>query len=289
MTVAILATITCLGIPLIMMIIAILSDRPVGPAQPRVVNRDTASRAGLVTFVLWAILTAAGVAATLSVDFYSVVGSDRGEEIANAFRFLTALAMPVAALVIAVLVYSVLRRGTGDLSPEDGEAFDGTGETRSFPRVWFGASAALTLLVIIYPGLWTLNDVIKKHETPELIVDVEALQWTWLMSYPEQDLENQLELVIPVDTEVTFNITSRDVVHSFWVPAFLMKIDAIPGHTTTISLIAVEEGDFSDEPLYRLQCAELCGLSHANMRVPVRVVSQSEFEDWLGQKSATAP
>ena len=289
MTVALLAAITCLGIPLIMMIIAVLSDHPVGEARPRQLNRDSATRAGLLTFGLWGILTAIGVVATLTVDFYSVVGSDRGEEIAGAFTFLTALAMPVAAMVIAVLVYSILRRGGGDLSPEDGAAFDGTGKTESFPRLWFGASAALTILVIIYPGLWTLNDVIHKHEEPELVVDVEALQWTWLMSYPEQGLENQLELVIPVDTKVTFNITSRDVVHSFWVPAFLMKIDAIPGHTTTISLIAVEEGDFSDEPLYRLQCAELCGLSHASMRVPVRVVSQSEFEDWLGQKRAAAP
>jgi cytochrome c oxidase subunit 2 len=285
MTIAILATITCLGIPLLMMAIAVLSERPTAAPKERALNRDTASRAGLITFIVWAVLTAAGVAAVLTVDFYSTIASDRGQEIADAFRFLTALAVPVGAMVIAVLVYSVLRRGSADLPLEDGEAIDGTG---SFPRIWFVATAALTLLIIIYPGLVTLNDVIDDHETPELMVDVQALQWTWLMGYPEQGLENQTELVIPVDTEITFRITSRDVVHSFWVPAFLMKIDAIPGHTTTMSLIATEEGDFSDNPLYRLQCAELCGLSHANMRVPVRVVSQSEFDDWVSQKSARA-
>lgn len=286
MSVGLLAAITCIGIPALITIVAVFAERPVAPSKPNLLNRDSASQAGLITFILWLVLTVAGLGAVLTVDFYSVVASDRGEEIANAFRFLTALAIPVSAMVVAVLVYSVLRRGSGDMPDEDGMAFDGTG---LFPKLWFGATAALTLLIIIYPGLWTLNGVIEKHETPDLVVNVEALQWTWLISYPEQGLENQVELVIPVDSKVTFNITSRDVVHSFWVPAFLMKIDAIPGHTTTMSLIAVEEGDYSDEPLYRLQCAELCGISHANMRVPVRVVSQSEFEDWVSQKSASIP
>jgi cytochrome c oxidase subunit 2 len=117
---------------------------------------------------------------------------------------------------------------------------------------------------------------------------VQALQWTWLVAYPDQGIENQVELVLPVDRKVTFNITSRDVVHSFWVPAFLMKIDAVPGHTTTLSLLATEEGDYTDRPLYRIQCAELCGVSHSSMRIPVRVVSQEEFDAWVAEKSATA-
>jgi cytochrome c oxidase subunit II len=284
MSVGLLAAITCLGIPALITIVAIFSERPPAPAKPKILNRDSTSTAARYTFVLWLVLTIAGVTAVLTTDFYATVGSDRGEEIARAFRFLTALAIPVGAMVISVLVYSILRRSSTELPDEDGPNMDGTG---SFPKIWLGATAALTLLIIIYPGLWTLHGVVKKHKTPELVVNVQALQWTWLMEYPEQGLENQTELVIPVDTKITFSITSRDVVHSFWVPAFLMKIDAIPGRTTTLSLVAVEEGDYSDDPLYRVQCAELCGLSHANMRVPVRVVSKSEFEDWVNQKTAT--
>jgi cytochrome c oxidase subunit II len=286
MSVGLLAAITCLGIPALITVVTIFAERPPSVPKPRLLSQDSASQAGMMTFVLWVILTAAGLAAVLTVDFYSVVASDRGEEIAKAFRFLTAAAVPVAAMVISVMIYTLVRRSSTQLPDEDGPAFDGTG---GFPKLWLGASAALTLLIIIYPGLWTLHDVIKKHDTPELVVDVQALQWTWLVGYPEQGLENQTELVIPVDTKVTFSITSRDVVHSFWVPAFLMKVDAIPGHTTTMSLIAVEEGDYADEPVYRLQCAELCGISHANMRVPVRVVSQAEFDDWVSQKSARVP
>lgn len=283
MSLALMAAIVCVGIPALISVIAIAGERPVAPPKAKLMNRDSANQAAIFTFILWVVLTVAGLAAVLTVDFYSTVGSDRGEDIAGAFRFLTALAVPVAAMVLAVMAYAVMRRGSGEMPPEDGPAMDGSG---GLPKLWFGATAALTALIIVYPGLWTLNDVISEHETPELVVNVEALQWTWLMSYPEQGLENQIEVVIPVDTKVTFKITSRDVVHSFWVPAFLMKIDAIPGHTTTMSLVATEEGDFSDEPLYRLQCAELCGISHANMRVPVRVVSKSEFEDWVSEKSA---
>jgi cytochrome c oxidase subunit 2 len=222
----------------------------------------------------------------LTVDFYSTVGSDKGEDISNAFTFLTALAVPVAAMVIAVLLYSGLRRSSGgDMPPVDGPHYDGKGP---FPKAWLGVTAGMTLLIIIYPGLWTLNDVIATHDDPELVVNVEALQWTWLVSYPDQDIENQFELVIPVDRKVTFLITSRDVAHSFWVPAFLTKIDAIPGRTAELSLVATETGDYSENAVYRVQCAELCGISHASMRIPVRVVTQSEFDDWVAQKTARA-
>lgn len=282
MDVFILAALTLVGIPLLMAVIGSLSEKPSTPRAPKDLNRDSASRAATITGIIWAVLTVVGVIAVLSVDFYSTVASDRGDEISHAFTFLTALAVPVAALVIAILVYSVLRRATGNEIPsEDGEYYEGRGP---FPKVWFGASALLTVAIIIYPGLVTLPDVIHKHKDPDLVVDVQALQWTWLVAYPDEDIENQVELVLPVDRKVTFNITSRDVVHSFWVPAFLMKIDAIPGHTTTISLIATEEGDYTDRPVFRVQCAELCGVSHAGMRIPVRVVSQEEFDDWVAEK-----
>ena len=121
------AAIVLFGIPLLTAVVAWLADRPVSPPKAPTINRDSVSKAGVITFVVWAVLTIVGVAAVLLVDFYSVVGSDRGEEIARAFTFLTALAIPVSAMVVSVLVYSMLRRGSdGDLPP-DGPAFDGQG------------------------------------------------------------------------------------------------------------------------------------------------------------------
>ncbi|MCS7295733.1 MAG: cytochrome c oxidase subunit II, partial [Dehalococcoidia bacterium] len=77
-----------------------------------------------------------------------------------------------------------------------------------------------------------------------------------------------------------------DVVHSFWIPAFRMKIDAIPGRTTYMVVRPVVTGSFDDDQAFRVQCAELCGLDHAKMWLPVRVVEREEFEAWVQQMKA---
>ena len=89
------------------------------------------------------------------------------------------------------------------------------------------------------------------------------------------------ELVVPVDTRIRFDVTSIDVLHSFWVPAFGMKIDAVPGRTTEMFVTTERTGDYADDSTLRAQCAELCGLSHAEMAMPVRVVERAEFDAWV--------
>ena len=127
--------------------------------------------------------------------------------------------------------------------------------------------------------LWTR--ILDDPDNPDYVIQVEGQKWAWLISYPDQGVAKQPELVLPVDKTVRFDITSIDVIHSFWIPSVLMKIDAVPGHTTSLSLRATEVGEYSSDPLIRLQCAELCGLGHSNMRIPVRIVTQSEFDAWV--------
>jgi len=263
-----------------MALLSFLTERPpVGPVPAqRPVNRDSASKAVVITFATWLLLTVAGVIFVLEYDFYPTVASDKGEDIAGAFRLLTALAVPVGAMVIAILAYAVLRRGSDQLPPEDGPPHTGRGVV---PRVWFGATTALTLLVIIHPGMTALSKILDDPESPDLVVNVESTQWTWLVSYPSEGVQQQPELVIPVNKTVRFNITSRDVLHSFWVPSMLTKVDAVPGRTTTLTLKATKTGDFASDPLIRLQCAELCGVGHSLMRVPVGVVTENEFKAWI--------
>ena len=79
-------------------------------------------------------------------------------------------------------------------------------------------------------------------------------------------------LYLPVDERVEFTIDSRDVIHSFWIPAFLYKIDAVPGLTNTFQVIPQEEG------IYQGKCAELCGEYHASMLFNVAVVSRAEYD-----------
>lgn len=231
----------------------------------------------VVTGLLWLALTAAGLIVMGRIDYFPSTMSDKGEEIEHAFRLLALLAVPVAALVIVVLFYNVIvHRSKGDPA-EDGPPIMGRG---AFPMAWFGVTTGLTLLVMVYPGLTSLAKIID-NPTPDLVVNVEGVQWTWLVSYPQQEVQNAREIVLPVHRTVRFDITSRDVLHSFWVPAFLMKVDAVPGRTTTVTFEPTETGSFQEDSTLRLQCAELCGLSHSRMMLPVRVVTEEEFQAWV--------
>jgi cytochrome c oxidase subunit 2 len=88
--------------------------------------------------------------------------------------------------------------------------------------------------------------------------------------------------VLPVDRGVEFQMTAADVIHSFWIPEMGQKQDLLPGVDTEIVVTPTREGRFT------LICTELCGLGHATMRAPVQVVSQSEFDAWVGEQQAAA-
>lgn len=233
--------------------------------------------------ILWIALTIAGEYVAATFDVYPAASSDKGEEIEKAFKILLYMAVPVFAMVVGVLVYVLAaRRGRGP--EEDGEPIQGKGAA---PMAWFAVTSGLTLLVMIYPGLTSLGEVVE-NPNPGLTVEVEGVQWAWLFSYPDQKIERQNQIVLPVDREIRFEITSLDVLHSFWVPAFQMKIDAVPGKTTLVTLKPTELGSYETDDLFRLQCAELCGLSHSRMMTPVSVVSEDDFQKWVLEKQVKA-
>lgn len=237
----------------------------------------------IIAAMLWLALTIAGEYVAANVDIYPLARSDKGEEIERAFRILVYLAVPVFMMVITVLAYVIAaRRGRGP--EDDGEPIHGRG---AVPVAWFAITSGLTLLVMVFPGLTSLSDVVH-NPNPELTVKVEGVQWTWLVSYPDQNVERQNQMVLPVDRNIRFEVTSLDVLHSFWVPAFLMKIDAVPGKTTVVTLRPTEIGSFETDSLMRIQCAELCGLSHSKMSIPVSVVSQDDFDKWAKEKQVKA-
>lgn len=158
----------------------------------------------------------------------------------------------------------------------------------SFPVVWFGLTSLLAIVVMVYPGLVGIPRVMSNEANPDVLVNVEGVQWTWLVSYPNEHIDSTGEIVLPIDSTVRFDITSRDVLHSFWIPSFLLKIDAVPGMTTKMSLKPTKTGSYQVDPNLRVQCAELCGLSHSKMMVPVRVVSRDEYDAWV-QKQSDGP
>ena len=233
--------------------------------------------------VLWAVLTIIGELLAIFVDFYPLARADKGEEIEHAFRILIYMAVPVFTFVVAVVVYSLLRSSTTEFPDEDGPPIQGRGAA---PVTWLVVTSGLALMTIIYPGIVGINDLFFDEDETDLVVEVEAVQWAWIFEYPEQGVVTLNELVLPLDQNVTFEITSTDVLHSFWIPSFLMKIDAVPGLTTEITLRPTHVGSFATDPLMRVQCAELCGLSHSTMAARVTVMEPGEFDLWVAEEAA---
>ncbi|GAC1543516.1 MAG: cytochrome c oxidase subunit II [Vulcanimicrobiaceae bacterium] len=124
---------------------------------------------------------------------------------------------------------------------------------------------------------------------PDVVVDVSAYRWSWRFRYPKLGVaiagtpERPPEFLLPVGQTTRLNVTSVDVDHSFWVPAFLFKRDAIPGVRNVFDWTPVKLGTFRGE------CGEYCGLKHALMSFTVRVVSPQDFERWVLAERRTTP
>lgn len=238
---------------------------------------------------IWAIVTVMAVAATFFLlDPFPTVGAEEAKVVDRAFMALTYMAAPVFGLVVAGLAYSMWRFRSRGEPAEDGPPLHGRGMV---PVVWLVATSALAVVVMIYPGLTGLFEL-RSDQQADLVVDVTGFRWAWSISYPESGVRVVSpadELVLPARRRIEFNVTAPagDVLHSFWIPAFRLKADAVPGATSTLYLTPDRVGT-SDDVAYRLQCAELCGLGHTNMAMRVRVLEPDEFDRWLASRSAAA-
>ncbi|WP_427162431.1 cytochrome c oxidase subunit II [Aliinostoc sp. HNIBRCY26] len=111
-------------------------------------------------------------------------------------------------------------------------------------------------------------------QAADLVVNVTGMQFAWLFDYPNNGVSAG-ELHVPVGAAVQLNLTAQDVIHSFWVPQFRIKQDAIPGIPTQLSFVATKPGT------YPVVCTELCGGYHGSMRTQVVVHTPAEFDSWL--------
>jgi cytochrome c oxidase subunit 2 len=111
-------------------------------------------------------------------------------------------------------------------------------------------------------------------QPPDLTVDIMGVQYAWIFTYPNMGIVAG-ELHIPIGTDVQLNITAQDVIHSFWLPEFRLKQDAIPGQPAQLRFIATKTGTYS------VVCAELCGAYHGSMRTQVIVHDREDFTNWV--------
>jgi cytochrome c oxidase subunit II len=229
----------------------------------------------LVAAVVWAVLSLIGVLAVLGTQIVPVIASHEARIENDAFVLLTAASVPVLMLVVVGLVYSAIRfRSSGEL--DEGPATHGhTG----IQAAWLGISLVLVLGLFAYGAVGLV--AIRGSQSADFQVNVSAEQWAWHFEYAGG--VKAKELHIPVGRRVHLVINSIDVIHSFWVPAFGVKQDAVPGRATEIFMTADRSGTYPG------MCAELCGLGHTGMTMTVVVSDQASLDSWLQQQQQQPP
>lgn len=230
----------------------------------------------LTATVVWVVLSVLGVIIVLGMQIMPEIASREAEIENSAFVLLTAASVPVLLLVVVVLAYAALRfRATPDM--DDGPPVHGhTG----FQSVWLGISLVLVLFLFGYGALGLID--IRGAQVADFEVNVSGEQWKWHFEYPATGVKSD-ELHIPVGQRVHLNITSTDVIHSFWVPALGIKQDAVPGHPTHIYTTVTRSGDYNG------MCAELCGLGHTHMATTVFAADRASLDAWLANEAARPP
>ena len=235
--------------------------------------------------ILWLVLTVITEFAALNLNIFPLAAAREAKVVDDAFRTLMILGAPVFAFVIAVLAYSILRFRARGEPTEDGPALFGTNRVAA---LWLLVTSALAVYVIFNPGLSGLAELHWGIEPKaDLVVKVESARWFWKVNYPAYGVTTQKEIVLPVGKHVRVETNAVDVIHSWWVPAFRLKIDSVPGLTTVLYITPDKIASYETDQNMRLQCAELCGIGHTIMMVPVRVVSQQDFDAWVAKAKAS--
>lgn len=186
----------------------------------------------------------------------------------------------IFAVVVLLLALGILRRRGAE--PEAREPIGG--------GTWMVATGGLVVPVVVLVALFivtigALPTTSAAGKKTSLTVDVVGRQWFWDVDYPGAGVRTANEIHIPVGTSVLVRVQSRDVIHSLWVPQLNRKIDVVPGRTNEVVWRADRAGTF------RGQCAEFCGLEHANMSLYVVAEPRKQFDAWLAAeaKPATPP
>ena len=226
-------------------------------------------------FIYGAIATAILLAISLSIDWFPEKGSRSAGKIDTLYDVLLIASVPIFVLVMTVAIYSVIRfrarpGDTGDGAPIHGNA--------RLEVAWVTIPFLLVAGLAIYAWI-TLNDIEKK-QAGEMHVHVYGRQFAWSFAYngPGGRQIQSDQLYLPVDKPVKFLIRTRDVIHSFWVPDFRLKSDAVPGITTNWRTTPTKLG------IHDIVCAELCGPGHSLMRGTVHVVTDRTFTAWLAKQ-----
>jgi len=216
---------------------------------------------------------------TLIIPWFPAKASTQAKNVHTLYDVLLIATVPIFVLVETVVIYSVWKFR---LRPND-DRVDGPpihGNTR-LEVVWTALPAVLIIGLCTYA-----YTVLRSNEATKanaMTVNVTERQFAFEFSYPEAGNKVSPTLYLPLGRPVVFKLRSLDVIHSFFVPEFSEKLDAVPGITTTLRVTPTRLGK------YPAECTELCGAGHGLMRAPVYVVEPSVFQRFLAALKSGAP
>lgn len=231
-------------------------------------------------FVHGVIGSAIGIAVGLAIEWFPEQGSTQAKKVDTVWDVLIVASVPIFVAVMIIVLFSVvnfrMRPGEENL---DGPPIHGNTKL----EVYWTAGPAIILVALVSYSYVELR-AIEKPQAGEMRINVTGQQFAWTFEYPQPGGKpiKSTQLVLPIDKPVKFVVRSPDVLHDFWVPAFRMKVDAVPGIDTSYRITPARLGS------YPVVCAELCGLGHSLMRNTARVVTTAQYTDWIAKQKAPA-
>jgi cytochrome c oxidase subunit 2 len=235
----------------------------------RPVNRASLARTSFVVAFGLALAACSGA----SPSTLHTAGSE-SDDVSRLWWVMFGLAVVVYVVVATLIVWAIVH-GRGD-RPVRARFNDDK-------FIWIGGVIAPAIILFVLGVLtMTTSNAIRQPSSRALVVKVEAHDWWWAASYPGRGVVTANEIHVPVDTRVHFELTSGDVIHSFWVPEIAGKQDVIPGQPNDLYVTVRKVGT------YRGLCAEFCGLEHAKMQLFVIAESPGDFAKWVESNAQPA-
>ena len=240
-------------------------------------------RSVALAFVAAVIAVAIGIALSYWIHWFPVAASTQAKRTDSFYHVLVIASIPIFVIVVTVILYSVwqFRMKPGE-ELKDGPPIHGNTRLEVF---WTALPTVLLLSLVGYSFVVLHEN--EKKPAREIQVGVTGQQFLWSYKYPSSitggaPLESD-QLYVPDNESVEFNMRSKDVIHAFWIPAFRIQEDVVPGITTHWRATPDRLGS------YPVVCNLLCGVGHSLMRSTIHVVTPSRFEAWIkGQVSASA-
>ncbi|HWY17991.1 MAG TPA: cytochrome c oxidase subunit II [Solirubrobacteraceae bacterium] len=237
-------------------------------------------RAIAIASVAALVAIAAGIALSYQIHWFPVQATTQAKETDTLYHVLVIASVPIFVLVVAVILFSVwqFRMRPGE-ELKDGPPIHGNTRLEVF---WTAIPAALLLGLVSYSFVVLHENERKPAGVPEIQIGVTGQQFFWDYEYPSSVTGGKpvksYQLYLPEGATVYFNMRSKDVIHAFWIPAFRLQEDVVPGITTHYRATLDRVGT------YPVVCNLLCGAGHSLMRSAVHVVSPAQFRAWLASQ-----